>query len=120
MSEAIARAPGYLSASARRWFAAVATTYHLEPHHVRLLTLCCQSWDRAEQARQVLAKEGLTYLDARGNPHGRPEVVIARDATALFGKLLRQLELADDELPQPQYDNSTVTAIHKGSEHLQE
>ena len=45
--------PAHLNADTGHWWASVMAEYALEPHHVRLLTLACQAWDRGELARQV-------------------------------------------------------------------
>lgn len=90
------RAPAHLRPDTAKWFEAVATTYELEPHHTRLLTLCAESWDRAEQSREALAEHGLTYDDRYGCPHPRPEVAIERDSRTAFARLLRELDLDVD------------------------
>jgi hypothetical protein len=72
--------------------------FELEPHHVKLLTLAAESWDRCQQARQVLARKGLTYLDRFKQPSARPEVGIERDSRTAFARLLRELDL-DTEPP---------------------
>jgi P27 family predicted phage terminase small subunit len=90
--------PKHLRAATRRWFAAVVADYDLQAHHVRLLTLACQAWDRAEQAREILDRDGLTFADKAGNPRARPEVAIERDSRLAFARLLRELAL-DVEAP---------------------
>lgn len=92
--------PKHLCAETRKWFESVASEFALEDHHIRLLTLCCESWDRAEQARVALAKLGLTFVDRYGAPHPRPEVAIERDSRIAFARLLRELDL-DVTLPTP-------------------
>lgn len=87
------KAPRHLKAKTKEWFNAVLADYVLEPHHVRLLTLAAQAWDRAEQAREVLAKTGLTFDDRFGQPHARPEVAIERDSRIAFARLVRELGL---------------------------
>ncbi len=87
------RAPGHLSAASRRWFAEISDAFALEAHHRRLLVLAAECWDRGERARKVLAAEGLTYTDRRGNPRARPENTIARDAATVFSRLVRELRL---------------------------
>ena len=71
----------------------VLADYSLEPHHVRLLIKCAESWDRSEQARELLKKHGLTYEDRFGSPRARPEVAVERDAKQSFSRLLRELDL---------------------------
>lgn len=86
-------APIHLHPATRAWFVHVTENYHLEQHHLRLLTLAAQAWDRAEQARQALVECGLTYEDRFGSPRTRPEVAIERDARIAFARLIRELDL---------------------------
>lgn len=71
--------------------------YELAGHHIKLLTLAAQAWDRAEQARQILDTEGLTYLDRYDNPKTRPEIAVERDSRIAFARLLRELSLDVEE-----------------------
>jgi phage terminase small subunit len=84
-------APQHLRPETQDWFKSVLADYTLEPHHVRLLLLASQAWDRAEQAREVLAAAGLTFEDRFKAPHARPEVAIERDSRIAFARLLREL-----------------------------
>jgi P27 family predicted phage terminase small subunit len=87
------RPPAHLRAATRRWFEQVVVEYVLEAHHVRILTLAAESWDRGQQAREILAREGLTFEDRFGAPKPRPEVAIERDSRTAFARLLRELGL---------------------------
>jgi P27 family predicted phage terminase small subunit len=91
-------APEHLAPATQAWFASVVADYALESHHVRLLTLAAEAWDRGQQAREALAKHGLTYEDRFDQPHARPEVQIERDARIAFARLVRELGL-DVEAP---------------------
>jgi hypothetical protein len=75
--------------------------YDLEPHHVRLLTLAGEAWDRGVQAREILAEKGLTYDDRFKQPRARPEVAIERDSRIAFARLVRELALDIDEPETP-------------------
>lgn len=90
------RPPRHLEPATRRWFAAVCTEYELEEHHLRLLTLAGEAWDRCEAARKAIAELGLTYLDRFGAPRARPEVAIERDSRVAFARLIRELDLDID------------------------
>lgn len=70
--------------------------FELDAHHVRLLQLAAESWDRGQQAREALGKHGITFTDRFGAPHARPEVAIERDARIAFARLLRELALDVD------------------------
>ncbi len=74
-------------------------TYELEPHHIRLLTLAAESWDRCEQSREILADEGLTFEDRFGQPKSRPEVAVERDSRLAFARLIRELALDGEVEP---------------------
>lgn len=85
--------PAHLSPAAAEWFAGVLEEFDLEPHHVKLLTLAAEAWDRGVQAREVLAVKGLTFDDRFGAPHARPEIAIERDCRIAFARLVRELAL---------------------------
>jgi phage terminase small subunit len=87
------RPPAHLRPSTQEWFASVTADYMLEPHHVRLLTLAAEAWDRACQAREALAEHGLTFIDRFGCPHARPEAAVVRDSRTAFASLMRELDL---------------------------
>lgn len=86
-------APAHLSPSAAEWFDGVLEEFDLEPHHVRLLTLAAEAWDRGVQAREALATHGMTFQDRFGAPHARPEIAIERDCRIAFARLVRELAL---------------------------
>lgn len=90
------KAPRHLQAATRRWWRSVVEDYQLEEHHVRLLTLAGEAWDRCQEARRALARHGMTYTDRFGAPKARPEVAIERDARTGFARLLRELDLDVD------------------------
>jgi len=93
------RAPGHLQPATRKWWRSVASDYVLESHHLRLLTLAAEAWDRCQQARELLAVNGLTFEDRWGQPHGRPEIAVERDSRLAYARLLRELDL-DIEAPR--------------------
>ena len=88
------KAPAHLEASTRRWFESVVAEYDFESHHVRLLQLACEAWDRGQAARRALEKAGaLVYTDRFGSVRPRPEIAIERDSRTSFSRLLRELAL---------------------------
>ena len=100
--------PEHLRKATRAWFEGVITDYELADHHVRLLILAAESWDRCEQAREALAEYGLTFVDRFECPRIRPEVAVERDSRIAFARLLRELDL--DIAPPPQ--SGRPPAIH--------
>jgi P27 family predicted phage terminase small subunit len=81
------------------WFRSVVKDFVLEEHHLRLLTLACRAWDRAEQARQLIEAEGLTTRDRYGTAKAHPAVAIERDCRTQFARMVRELDL-DTEAPR--------------------
>jgi P27 family predicted phage terminase small subunit len=86
-------APEHLKPDTREWWHNVVNTYELDEHHLKLLTLAGEAWDRGQQAREILEREGLTYLDRFEQPKSRPEVAIERDSRIAFARMLRELAL---------------------------
>ena len=103
--------PSHLSADARTWWRSVTTDYQLEPHHLHLLRLACEAMDRCEQARAILAVEGITVKDDRGNSRAHPAIGIEKDARTAVSRLVRELDLdteapAEGRRPPPLRSNS--------------
>lgn len=98
MTERI-KPPEHLTAESKRWFQRVITDYQLEAHHVLLLQSAAECWDRAAQARGLLAAEGVCFKDRHGHIRPHPATQIERDSKTLFARLLRELAL-DIESPE--------------------
>lgn len=90
--------PSHLSESARSWWQSAVKEYVLEPHHLRLLQLAGEAWDRAQTARAVIDKDGITFKDDRNNIRAHPAIAIERDARTGFARLVRELDL---DVPPP-------------------
>lgn len=87
------RAPAHLAPATRTWWERIATEYALEAPHWALLTAAGEAWDRCQAARAVIAREGLTFTDFRGQPKARPEIAIERDSRLAFARVIRELGL---------------------------
>ena len=95
------KAPAHLQPATRQWFEQVVEGYDLADHHVRLLQLAAEAWDRCTEARQAISERGMVFVDSFGVPHPRPEVAIERDARLGFARLLRELDLDIEPPPSP-------------------
>src|SRR3972149_337886 len=95
--------PTHLRASTRRWWSEVVASFELESHHLRLLTLAAEAWDRCEQARETIAESGMFYTTKGGEPRRHPAVQVEHDSRITFARLLRELALdvaaPDDSRP---------------------
>jgi phage terminase small subunit len=85
------------------WWLEIVVEHDLKSHHLRLLRLGCEAWDRAQQARKLLDAEGITFTDKNGDPRSRPEVAIERDSRTAFGRIVKELNL---NAPGPKQYNS--------------
>lgn len=92
--------PKHLKRQTKVWVREVMDEFVLESHHLRLLFAAASAWDRAEEAREAIDAEGMTYEDRFGQPRLRPEAQVERDSRLAFAKLVKQLEL-DVEPPRP-------------------
>ena len=95
--------PAHLSASAAQWWTSVVERYVLEEHHLRLLQLCCEAWDRSQMARKQLAKDGLTVPHGDGGVRTHPCVAIERDSRLAVARLVRELDLDTEPPPSERY-----------------
>jgi phage terminase small subunit len=113
--------PGYLARPSRAWLGHLLDEYEWTQSEWRLAVLAAETYDRAQTARRTLSREGLTILSPRGEIKPHPCVVIARDSTALFSKLVAQLGLDDeseDAAPKLDRRNASNKAklyrVHQG------
>jgi P27 family predicted phage terminase small subunit len=90
--------PAHLSKSTKVWWRSVIIDYALEPHHLRLLQAACEAWDRLQQARELLARDGLVVEGREGGMRPHPAAAIERDSRIAFARLVRELDL-DTEPP---------------------
>jgi hypothetical protein len=107
-----------LSKEAQAWFNSVEERYNLDDHHRKLLTAAAIMWDRALWARDILDKDGMTYLDRFSAPRPRPEIAIERDSFNCFRQLVHELGLdADEASPngRPPHPNSRKAAYYAGN-----
>ncbi len=95
------RPPKHLRPATKAWWSTVVHDYHLEPHHVLLLTAACESLDRAAQGREAVEKDGAFFVDRHGARKPHPGLQVERDSRALFSRLLRELGLDVDAPDAP-------------------
>lgn len=90
--------PDHLSAEAAQWWRSVVEAYTLEPHHLKLLQLACEAFDRCQQARAAIDRDGIVTAAGDG-VKAHPAVAIERDSRLAFARILREMDL-DVEAPQ--------------------
>ena len=77
------KVPKHLTASSRHFYEQICNDYVLESHHLRLLQLLCEAFDRGQEARKLLATEGLTVVDTSSALSGRTRVFPSNVIAAL-------------------------------------
>lgn len=91
-------APVHLSAAMKDWWLELLREYEFQSHHVKLLHMACEAYDRAEAAREQLESDGLTVATQFGQkPH--PCAGIERESRNLFVRCMHELGL--DNVPPP-------------------
>ena len=102
------RPPAHLAAPTREWWRAVLADFTMEPHHLRLLEATCRAWDRAEEARLRIAKDGAYLPDRFGQLKPHPALDVERKSREAFRVMLRELGL--DIAPPADVRGPTVGA----------
>lgn len=84
--------PKHLSAKARSWFTGLQREYGVsDAAGLALLTAAAESWQRAAEARELIAKEGAVLRDRFGQSVPHPAVRIETAARAQLLQAIRQL-----------------------------
>jgi hypothetical protein len=89
-------APSHLTEESRTLWAKLLDSFALEDHERDMLRVTLEARDRANQARDLLDADGLTYVNRFGDPHVRPEVKVEHDARRLYLAGMRQLSLPEE------------------------
>ena len=91
--------PASLGVHGRRLWRHVVSGWDLDGVELEVLRQACAALDRAEQARRVLDREGLTIAAGRGSIKTHPAAGVERDARIAFARLLREIGLTHEEFP---------------------
>jgi phage terminase small subunit len=104
------RPPKHLKTATKHWMQCILDEFEIDAADGSLqkLILAAEALDRTNEAREVVAKEGLTILDRFGQAKPHPAVGIQRDFSALHARLMRELNLT--EAP----DNARPPALRYG------
>jgi phage terminase small subunit len=85
--------PSTLSDAARKWWRTIVTTFELEEWHILLLNEAAHSWDRAQEARRIVDRDGPVTYDRWNQAKEHPATRIERDSMAAFLKCWRELDI---------------------------
>jgi len=86
--------PRHLSADARRLWLRLRSEFCIDDGAgIAALRLLCEARDRLDEARRVLASEGLSVKDCRGSIKAHPLLTTERDCRSAILAALRSLKL---------------------------
>ncbi len=91
--------PTHLQPATKAWWTQILSDWPIGQHELQTLQAAGESWDRCQQAREALAKHGLTYVDCKGMVRARPEVAIERDSRISYLRCMRELDFENVEPP---------------------
>jgi P27 family predicted phage terminase small subunit len=85
------KTPRFASKGARKLWRTVANRYELLAHHAALLETACLALDRIEQAREAVARDGVTVANRFGHPVEHPAAKIERRYMNTFRQLMAEI-----------------------------
>lgn len=88
--------PKYLKAGTKVWIRRILADYELEDHHIKILIMAGETWERITQARERIKKNGAYYTDRWGCPKSHPALADERNNRIVFARLLRELNLSEE------------------------
>ncbi len=92
-------APKHLSAEAKRLWAKLQADFMLDDEAGKLiLQSALEAFDRVQEARSILAKEGSVVKDRWGQAKQHPASLVEASARAQMHSAMRLLRLAPDDL----------------------
>lgn len=89
--------PGHLGNEMKSFWRRVNRDYSLEPEHLRILQLACESYDLSQMARRQIAVAGLVTQDGKRHPAAG----IQSKATEVFYRGIKELGLGLEVASEP-------------------
>ena len=87
----------HLTRASEAWFRQIERDYDLESHHLRILLVAAEMWDRSASARDAIAEHGTMVLDRYNCWKANPACEVERSSKTLFLKAIRELGLDIEE-----------------------
>ena len=98
MSPRKQRPPKTLSRAGKLYWTTVTAAYDFDDEGLTLLSQACEMMDRASQAAETIAKDGILQTDRFGVAKPHPATEIERQSRLAFARLRRELNL---DVPPP-------------------
>jgi hypothetical protein len=91
-----------LSPAAATWYQLLAHDFGVDdPAGKLLLRHALEAWDRANEARAAIARDGLTVTCGNGRPIAHPMLQVERDMGSAFRAAMRALNFDASGEPNP-------------------
>lgn len=87
--------PSSLSKRSAGLWQSITSDFQLETTELELLRLALEAIDRCEEARSVIASDGLTSRGRYGQVLPHPMIGVERDSRLAAARLFKQLALAE-------------------------
>ena len=97
MKRARPSAPAHLQDQGKRLWRRLVSQFDFgDAASLELLEKACTATDRAAQAREIIARDGIVTTTAAGNVQRHPAVVVEKDAVATITACFKLLQLHHD------------------------
>jgi len=93
--------PAHLSRRAKAIWRDLVAEYTFAAHELTLLRAACETVDRLEEARALIARDGLVVAGYRGQPRPNPMLAVERDCRIALARLWRELAMRDPDESRP-------------------
>ncbi len=92
---AVPGAPAHLSAAMAQFYMRLTGEFDFSQEHLAILQLGCEQFDRAQAAREAIARDGMILAGKR-----HPLIGVEAKSTELFMRAVRDLGLEVDHATQ--------------------
>jgi len=115
MSAAKPKAPAGLAVGGRRLWSNVAGEFELRPDELRVLEDACREVDLVDRMEIEVAKGPVLVPGSRGQDTAHPLIAEVRAHRLVLARLLRQLNLPDDEAAAHRKTSERSTSARKAA-----
>jgi len=86
--------PGHLSTESKKFWVKLVFEYNIDdPAGLKILQVSLEAFDRAQAARKIIKKDGMTIVDKNLQIKSHPLLAVERDNRAAFLAGLKALNL---------------------------
>lgn len=83
----------HLSKEMQKWYKDIVINFDLESYDIKRLLVACESWDRLQEVKEILKKDGVSIRDRFGQVKAHPLLSTERDLNSTFLKAIKDMGL---------------------------